>query len=150
MAGQREEAHEASRRVVAQLLTLMDGFKPDENVVVIAATNRVQDVDDALRRPGRFDWEIRFPLPGEADREAILRTASRGLRAERDLPHAEIAAKTGGWSSAELVGIWSEAALLAAADGRSLIQAEDYVGGFARRASMRNARLLLAAPKGPV
>lgn len=65
IAGQRaEESHEASRRVVAQLLTLMDGFASDDNVVVIAATNRPQDIDAALRRPGRFDWEIHFPLPG--------------------------------------------------------------------------------------
>jgi transitional endoplasmic reticulum ATPase len=60
VAGQRrDESHEASRRVVAQLLALMDGFTPDNNVVVVAATNRPQDIDAALRRPGRFDWEIR-------------------------------------------------------------------------------------------
>ena len=65
VAGQREgDAHEASRRVVAQLPTLMDGFTADQNVVVIAATNRPQDIDLALRRPGRFDWDIDFPLPG--------------------------------------------------------------------------------------
>ena len=56
VAAQRgDESHEASKRVVAQLLTLMDGFTPDTNVVVIAATNRPQDLDVALRRPGRFD-----------------------------------------------------------------------------------------------
>ena len=57
-AHRNDEAHEASRRVVAQLLTLMDGFDGN-NVVVIAATNRPQDIDVALRRPGRFDWEIK-------------------------------------------------------------------------------------------
>jgi ATP-dependent 26S proteasome regulatory subunit len=148
VAGQREEAHEASRRVVAQLLTLMDGFKPDQNVVVIAATNRPQDVDDALRRPGRFDWEIRFPLPSEGDRAAILRTSSADLNTEAGLPHDELAAKTGGWSSAELAAIWSEAALLAAADKRSIIQAEDYVGGFSRRLAMRRSRVVSFADTG--
>ena len=64
VAGQRnDETHEESRRVVAQLLALMDGFTSDSNIVVIAATNRPQDIDAALRRPGRFDWEIDFPLP---------------------------------------------------------------------------------------
>ncbi|MBK7181192.1 MAG: 26S protease regulatory subunit [Chloroflexi bacterium] len=74
-----DSSHEASRRVVAQLLTLMDGFTADENVVVIAATNRPQDIDVALRRPGRFDWEINFPLPNEQDRELILQSSSRLL-----------------------------------------------------------------------
>ena len=73
VAAQRDDgAHEASRRVVAQLLTLMDGFDSTSNVVVIAATNRPQDLDVALRRPGRLDWEIQFPLPGVEDRLDIL------------------------------------------------------------------------------
>ena len=81
VAAQRgNESHEASKRVVAQLLTLMDGFKPETNVVVIAATNRPQDLDVALRRPGRFDWEIEFPYPGESDREDILAKTARRLR----------------------------------------------------------------------
>jgi transitional endoplasmic reticulum ATPase len=64
IAAHREtESHEASRRVVAQLLTAMDGFTKDQNVIVIATTNRPQDIDVALRRPGRLDWEIHFPLP---------------------------------------------------------------------------------------
>ena len=58
-----DTTHEASKRIVAQLLTLMDGFSSDDNVVVIAATNRPQDLDAAFRRPGRFDWEIEFPIP---------------------------------------------------------------------------------------
>ena len=66
VAAQRaDQSHEASKRVVAQLLTLMDGFSSNANVIVIAATNRPQDLDVALRRPGRFDWEIEFPYPDE-------------------------------------------------------------------------------------
>lgn len=53
---------------MAQLLTAMDGFTRDSNVVVIATTNRPQDLDPALRRPGRLDWEIEFTLPSRQDR----------------------------------------------------------------------------------
>jgi transitional endoplasmic reticulum ATPase len=99
VAGQRsDESHESSRRVVAQLLTLMDGFTSADNVVVIAATNRPQDVDVALLRPGRFDWEIKFPYPGLDDREAILRTSQKRHQVHGDLPHAYVAAKTDGWT----------------------------------------------------
>lgn len=133
VAGQRaDESHEASRRVVAQLLALMDGFASDDNVVVIAATNRPQDIDAALRRPGRFDWEISFPLPNRCDRELILRASARRLSIYEPLPHRWISMRTESWSAADLAAIWSEAALLAVADGRSMIMVEDYVGGFER------------------
>jgi transitional endoplasmic reticulum ATPase len=138
VAGQRdEEAHEASKRVVAQLLTLMDGFSPEENVTVIAATNRPQDIDVALRRPGRFDWQIDFPLPTLADRHAILGVSSRKLETSEPLPHAWVAANTEGWSAAELAAIWREAALLAVADDRAVIMIEDYLGGHERVAAHR-------------
>ncbi|HSS31938.1 MAG TPA: AAA family ATPase [Solirubrobacterales bacterium] len=139
VAAQRaEDANEASRRVVTQLLTLMDGFSVDDNVVVVATTNRPQDIDVALRRPGRFDWEINFPLPGPEDRVEILSVSARHLKTHGPLPHLRIAAETEGWSAAELAAIWSEAALLAVADGgREAILAEDYVGGHARVAAQR-------------
>lgn len=131
VAGQRaDDSHEASRRVVAQLLALMDGFKADEHVIVIAATNRPQDIDAALRRPGRFDWEIEFPLPSLSDRFLILKASSKPLRASGPLPHDWAADQTEGWSAAELSAIWSEAALLAVKDQRTSIVAEDYVGGL--------------------
>jgi len=133
VAGQRDdESHEASRRVVAQLLTLMDGFTSTDNVIVIAATNRPQDIDVALRRPGRFDWEVNFPLPSAFDREDILIKTARKLETLEPLPHAVVAQKTEGWSAAELSAIWSEAALLAVKDNRSVIISEDYIGGFER------------------
>jgi transitional endoplasmic reticulum ATPase len=133
-----DEAHEVSRRVVAQLLTLMDGFTAKQNVVVIAATNRPDDIDMALRRPGRFDWEVVFPLPAVEDRREILRTTARNLATSGDLPHGLIAQKSEGWSAAELAAIWSEAALLAVADHRSVILAEDYLAGFERVAEQRH------------
>ena len=127
-----DDAHEASRRVVAQLLTLMDGFDSTSNVVVIAATNRPQDLDIALRRPGRLDWEIEFPLPGMQDRLDILIKTARKLETLDPLPHELVATRTDGWSSAELAAIWTEASLLAVADDRDAIFIEDYIGGFER------------------
>lgn len=133
VAAQRDEdAHEASKRVVAQLLTLMDGFGADENVRVIATTNRPQDIDVALRRPGRFDWEIAFPLPDRGDRLEILEISARHLRTSAALPHALVADLTDGWSGAELAAIWTEAALLAVADRRDVVMTEDYLGGVER------------------
>ena len=133
VAAQRDDdAHEASRRVVAQLLALMDGFDSTSNVVVIAATNRPQDLDVALRRPGRLDWEIQFPLPGVEDRLDILIKTARKLQTLDPLPHKFVADRTDGWSSAELAAIWTEASLLAVADARRAIFVEDYIGGFER------------------
>lgn len=132
-----DESHEASRRVVAQLLTLMDGFTPTDNIVVIATTNRPQDIDLALRRPGRFDWEIHFGLPSQTDRLAILQASARDLRTDGSLPHATIAAQTEGWSSAELAAIWTEAAMIAVVDDREVIVAEDYFAGYQRVAEQK-------------
>ena len=127
-----EDSHESSRRLVAQLLTLMDGFDAHDNVVVIAATNRPDDIEPALRRPGRFDWEIEFPAPSRDDRRRILQTTAAELKTEGDLPYEEVAARTEGWSSADLSAIWSDAALLAVVDGRRAIMAEDCWAAFER------------------
>ena len=138
VAAQRDDkSHESSTRVVAQLLTLMDGFSSRANVVVIAATNRPQDLDIALLRPGRFDWEIHFPYPNQADREDILIKTARRLQTQDPLPHRDIAAKSEGWSAAELAAILTEAALLAVEDGRRKIHEEDYIGGHQRRSRYR-------------
>lgn len=133
------DSHEASKRLVAQLLTLLDGFGQRGNVVVIAATNRVDDVDDALLRPGRFDWEIEFGRPNQTDREEILQASGRNLRQAADLPLAAVAAQTDGWSAARLTSIWTEAALVAAEDGRDRIADED-VAAALERVSLRPTR----------
>ena len=139
VAAQRtDEAHEASRRVVAQLLTLMDGFETDENIMVLATTNRPGDIDEALRRPGRLDWQIEFPYPSLEGREDILRKSAKGKSVDANLPFALVAAHSEGWSGAELVAIWNEAALLAVSDDREVILAEDFLGGWQRIAAHRN------------
>jgi transitional endoplasmic reticulum ATPase len=148
VAGQRDDnAHEESRRVVAQLLTLMDGFTTDNNVIVIAATNRPQDIDAALRRPGRFDWEINFPMPDRLNRELILKASAKHILANENLPHEWVSQNTDGWSAAELSAIWSEAALLAAGDDRTEIIIEDYIGGFERVSALR-LQIKKMMPKG--
>lgn len=121
-----------SKRVVAQLLTLLDGFEADSNVIVIAATNRVEDIDDALLRPGRFDWEIQFELPTESDRAEILRLKAAELKTEECLPLESLTIATAGWSGAMLTALWTEAALLAAGDGRGRIADEDLAIAFER------------------
>jgi len=130
------DSHEASKRLVAQLLTLMDGFDDEgKSVIVIAATNRVDSLDPALTRPGRFDWEIEFGPPTLTDRHEILRLHARRLKTDEDLPLEDIAMLTQGWSGAELTSIWTEAALVAASDGRDKISGEDVAQAFERVAT---------------
>ena len=125
--------HDSSRKLVAQFLTLMDGFQNTEaTIIVIAATNRVDVLDPALTRPGRFDWEIEFGLPTLLDRLEILRVGSRRIRCAKDLPLTELALKTPRWSAARLTSIWTEASLIAASDGRVEIAGEDLAQGYER------------------
>jgi transitional endoplasmic reticulum ATPase len=124
------ESHEASRRVVAQLLSLMDGFQAENNVVVIATTNRADDIDPALRRPGRFDWELFFTLPDTQSRERILQAVAKKMTTTGVLDHREIAAQCEGWSGADLTAIWTEAAILAVKADREAIFNQDYWDGF--------------------
>jgi transitional endoplasmic reticulum ATPase len=135
------ESHEASKRLVAQLLTLMDGFEDKgKSVVVIAATNRVETLDPALMRSGRFDWEIEFGTPTFSDRLEILQVGANKLKTSEALPLTEIAELTEGWSAAELTSLWSEAALIAAGDARGIIAAED-IAQACERVTKRPKRL---------
>lgn len=127
------ESHESSKRVVAQLLTLMDGLDDhSKGVMVIAATNRVETLDPALLRPGRFDWEIQFGMPTRDDRLKVLEVGSRRLSVAKDLPLTEIAALTEGWSAADVSSLWTEAAHVAAGERRGQIAGEDLARAFER------------------
>ncbi len=138
------DSHEASKRLVAQLLTLMDGFdNKGKSVIVIAATNRVDTLDPALTRPGRFDWEIEFGLPCLTDRYEILKVAGAHLKTAPVMPLEDIATLTHGWSAAELTFIWTEAALVAAGDSRSEIAPED-VAQALERIALRPRRSVMA------
>jgi len=93
-----EVTGEVERRVVAQLLTLMDGLKSRRHIIVVAATNRVDAVDPALRRPGRFDREIFIGVPDETGRLEILQIHTRGMPRAPDVDLAKLAAVTHGYS----------------------------------------------------
>ena len=102
---------EAEKRLVAQLLTLMDGLEPRANLVVIAATNRPEAIDEALRRPGRFDREIVIGVPDERGRREILAIHSRGMPLDGDVDLDELARTTYGFVGADLGALVREAAI---------------------------------------
>ena len=102
---------EAEKRVVAQLLTLMDGLEPRQNLVVIAATNRPEALDEALRRPGRFDREIVVGVPDETGRREILAIHTRGMPLADSVNLDELSRRTYGFVGADLAALTREAAL---------------------------------------
>jgi transitional endoplasmic reticulum ATPase len=128
-AKRSDESHEASKRVVGQLLTELDGFTATPNVLVVAATNRPHDLDEALLRPGRFDRQVIFTLPDFDNRVAVLRTSGTTYKHLCDAQVERVASLTEGWSPAELSGIWVEAAHIAVGDGRAVISPEDLIAG---------------------
>jgi transitional endoplasmic reticulum ATPase len=101
---------ETEKRLVAQLLTLLDGLEPRQNLIVIAATNRPEAIDEALRRPGRFDREIVIGVPDERGRREILAIHTRGMPLDGvNLP--ELARRTYGFVGADLAALAREAAI---------------------------------------
>ncbi len=102
---------EAEKRLVAQLLTLMDGIEPRQNLVVIAATNRPEAIDEALRRPGRFDREIVVGVPDQPGRREILGIHTRGMPLAPQVDLDELARRTFGFVGADLAALVREAAL---------------------------------------
>ncbi len=108
-----EGLDQVEKRVVAQLLTLMDGLKGRGQVVVIGATNRPDDIDPALRRPGRFDREIRINPPDEKGRLEILQIHTRGMPLDEDVDLEDLARRTIGFTGADLEALCKEAALKA-------------------------------------
>ncbi len=104
-------AGEAEKRLVAQLLTLMDGLETRANLVVIAATNRPDAIDEALRRPGRFDREIIIGVPDESGRKQILAIHTRGMPLAKDVSLMDLARTTYGFVGADLAALTREAAI---------------------------------------
>jgi ATPases of the AAA+ class len=102
-----------TERVVSQLLTEMDGILPLKGVTVIAATNRVDLVDPALLRPGRFDKVVEIPMPDEAARKQILEIHLRGKKLDKSVDLNSLAQKMAGLSGAEIAGIVQTASMLA-------------------------------------
>jgi len=114
IAPKREEVTgEVERRVVAQLLALMDGLSGRGNVIVIGATNRPNALDPALRRPGRFDREIEIGIPDKRGRHEILLIHSRGMPLARDVDLKVLAERTHGYTGADLAALCRETAMKA-------------------------------------
>lgn len=112
VAPKREKTNgEVEKRIVSQLLTLMDGLKSRGQVIVIGATNRPNTIDNALRRFGRFDREIDIGVPDEIGRMEILRIHTRNMKLDKDVDIEEISKDTHGYVGADLAQLCSEAAL---------------------------------------
>ncbi|WP_321211482.1 CDC48 family AAA ATPase [Methanothermobacter sp. DP] len=112
IAPKREDVSgEVERRIVAQLLTLMDGLKSRGQVVVIGATNRPDALDPALRRPGRFDREIEIGVPDREERKEILQIHTRGMPLAEDVDLDELAEITHGFVGADLESLCKESAM---------------------------------------
>ncbi len=123
-----------------QLLVEMDGFEGDKGIIVIAATNRADVLDSALRRPGRFDRQIKVSTPDVKGREAILKVHAKNKPFAKGVELRSIAEKTPGFSGADLANLLNEAALLAARENKNEIEKEHLdeamdrvIGGPAKR-----------------
>ena len=117
IAPRREQVvGEVEKRVVAQLLALMDGLNKRQNVIVIGATNIPNVLDPALRRPGRFDREIAIPIPDRRGRQDILEIHSRGMPLKPDVDMSRLAEITHGFVGADLEALCREAAMLCLRD----------------------------------
>jgi transitional endoplasmic reticulum ATPase len=102
---------EVERRVVSQLLTLMDGLKARSNIVVMAATNRPNSIDPALRRFGRFDREVDIGVPDATGRLEILRIHTKNMKMSDDVDLEKIASETHGYVGSDVASLCSEAAM---------------------------------------
>jgi len=113
VAPKREDGGDVESRVVGQLLSLMDGLNARGEVVVIGATNRVDEIDPALRRGGRFDREIEIGVPGEKGRREILDVHTRNMPLDDDVRVDRLAERTHGFTGADLASVAKEAAMSA-------------------------------------
>ena len=123
--------HDEREQTLNQILVEMDGFTPNDNVIVMAATNRGDLLDPALLRPGRFDRRVMLDMPDKEGREAILKIHARGKkfvkasRTEKGIDWAKVADRTVGFSGADLENMLNEAAILAAREDKIAIGMDD-------------------------
>ena len=122
--------HDEREQTLNQLLVEMDGFSVNEGIIVMAATNRVDILDPAIRRPGRFDRQITVGLPDVRGREEILKVHARRKPLAEDVNLEEVARTTAGFTGADLENLLNEAAILAAGQNRAYITQEDIKSSF--------------------
>ncbi|KAM2557953.1 hypothetical protein TB2_015019 [Malus domestica] len=126
IAPKREKTHgEVERRIVSQLLTLMDGLKSRAHVIVMGATNRPNSIDPALRRFGRFDREIDIGVPDEVGRLEVLRIHTKRMKLADDVDLERVAKDTHGFVGADLAALCTEAALQCIREKMDVIDLED-------------------------
>ena len=128
----RGGAGREDEQTLNQILVEMDGFDNESGVIVMAATNRVDMLDKALLRPGRFDRHVDVTLPERKDRLAILKVHFKNKPLEEGIDLESLAAKTAGSSGADLANIANEAAITAAREGHKVISADDITEAFER------------------
>ena len=128
----RGGAGREDEQTLNQILVEMDGFDNDSGVIVVAATNRVDMLDKALLRPGRFDRHVNVTLPERKDRLEILKVHFKGKPIEADVDLESLAKKTAGSSGADLANIANEAAITAAREGHKAISNKDLTEAFER------------------
>lgn len=124
--------HDEREQTLNQILTEMDGFDQDTNVIIIGATNRSDVLDRALLRPGRFDRKITVNLPNQVDREKILWVHARDKKIEKDIDFKALASSTVGFSWADLGNILNEAAIISARFDKKIITQENIQQAFER------------------
>ena len=124
--------HDEREQTLNQILVEMDGFSNETNVIVIAATNRVDVLDPALLRPGRFDRKVIVDLPDVKGRESILKVHARGKPIAKEVSLADMARLTAGFAGADLENLINEAAIFAARSNRNQISMIDFQDAFDR------------------
>ncbi len=130
LGGRREGGNDEREQTLNALLTEMSGFRGDEGIIVLAATNRPDKLDGALTRPGRFDRQIEVGMPDRAGRLRILSVHAKGKPLARDVDFERLAADTVSFSGAKLESMMNEAALRAARRDNGLITADDVSTAF--------------------
>ncbi|PLZ85598.1 ATP-dependent zinc metalloprotease FtsH [Fischerella thermalis] len=144
-AGPIMGGNDEREQTLNQLLTEMDGFDANTGVIIIAATNRPEVLDPALRRPGRFDRQVVVDRPDKIGREAILKVHARNVKLAEDVDLGIIAARTPGFAGADLANLVNEAALMAARQNRQAVTMADFneaierlVAGLEKRSRVLN------------
>ena len=123
-------SHDEREQTLNQLLVEMDGFGVNEGIIVMAATNRVDVLDPAILRPGRFDRQVAVAVPDVRGREAILKVHAKNKPLGEDVDLHQIAQTTAGFTGAELESLLNESAILAAKDDRMFIRQQDIRSAF--------------------